>query len=167
MRIFFLTIVLITFGFSHKLNLFLAQEDNSIYASAYFASGSACQNCELIIKDKDDNILEKTKTDTKGEYFIRKFSPTLTVSVNTKDGHGTTKSIVLEKFEQESEVFESKKIEKLQQELKDLKKQNQKLDAKVKLLEEKLSYNELFKMLFALLVIVGIFFVLKRVTKNA
>ena len=52
-----------------------------------------------------------------------------------------------------------KKLEKLLEE-------NKKLKLEVKLLEQKLSYFEIFKMLFALFIIIGIFIFLKKIKKD-
>lgn len=158
MKILLVSLFFLTSLFSHKLNLFISQEDNSVYASAYFASGGACQNCELKVLDEKGNILEEAKTDLKGEYIITKLSSKIFVEVEASEGHGAKDSLVIKNIV---------KKETSSTELEELKKQNQKLKTKVKMLEEKIEQNELLKMFFALLVIAGIFFFLKRVKKDA
>lgn len=157
MRIFILVLCLGSFLFAHKLNLFLSQEGKNIYVSTYFASGSPCQNCDLLIKSKDGKLLKEVKTDIKGEYLILNAQEDVLVEVKTKEGHGASDTLTLEDIEvsQDNTALEK------------LKSENQKLKSKIKMLEEKVEQNELIKMIFALLVIAGIFFVLKRVKKNA
>ena len=158
MKIVFISLFLISSLFAHKLNLFISQEDNSVYASAYFASGGACQNCNLKVLDEKGNILEEAKTDSKGEYIITKLSSKIFVEVEAAEGHGAKDSLEIKNIEKKESS--SKRLE-------ELKKENQKLKTKIKMLEEKLEQNELMKMIFALFVIAGIFFFLKRVKKDA
>lgn len=163
MKIFLFLILFITLTFAHKLNIFLSQENNEVYVSAYFASGAVCKNCEVEVKDEKNKVLIKSKTDEKGEFIIKNLSSKVFVKVEALGGHGASASIDIAK------VIKDKKLEEtnLDVKFKILKDENQKLKTKIKLLEEKINQNELLKIFFALLVIVGIFFVLKRVKKNA
>jgi len=63
------------------------------------------------------------------------------------------------------EILKVKKEESASKELSVLKEENKRLKREIELLKEKNSFSDIFKMVFALLVIVGIFFVLKRVKK--
>ena len=161
MRIVFLMMMFISTLFAHKLNLFLLQENNKVFVSSYFASGAFCKNCKIEVLDVNQKLLQKGKTDEKGEFIITKLSSTLTVKVDASSGHIIKKNIKIENIKME----EIKEEENSNKEYTQLKEENIRLKSKIKLLEEKNSYGQILKMLFALLVIAGIFFALKRVKK--
>lgn len=156
MRILISIFLLISFSFAHKLNLFLIQEGDEVYASAYFASGSFCKNCELTVKNANGEVIQEGKTDKKGEFIITKLASKIIVDVKTAEGHAAKYTLNIKEITGKKE--ESKEINELKQEIAKLKSEN-------KLLKEKLEQNELLKMLFALIVIAGIFLLLKRIKK--
>lgn len=157
MRVVLLILIFINFSFAHKLNLFLNQEENKVYASSYFASGSFCKNCDINVKDEKGNLLQNGKTDSNGEFVISNLSNEIFVEVKTAEGHGANSSLKVEKVEVKKSV-DSKEFEAL-------KEENARLKSELKALKAKDEQNELIKMIFALLVIVGIFFLLKRIKK--
>lgn len=157
MKIVLLFVVLLTCSYSHKLNIFLSQEGNKVYASAYFAGGNFCKNCELIVKNEKDEIIQNGKTDKKGEFIITNLAPKISVEVKTLEGHGAKNQLIIEKVEQKEEKSLNE-INELKNEIKRLKSENE-------LLKEKVEQNEVIKMIFALLVIAGVFFILKRIKK--
>lgn len=157
MRVVLLILLFINFSFAHKLNLFLNQEENKVYASSYFASGSFCKNCDINVKDEKGNLLQSGKTDSNGEFVISNLSNEIFVEVKTAEGHGASSSLKVEKVAVK-QLVDSKELEAL-------KEENARLKSEVKALKEKDEQNELIKMIFALLVIVGIFFLLKRIKK--
>ena len=157
MRIILFLFVFISIAFSHKLNLFLNQEGDKVYASAYFASGSFCKNCDITVKDGKGKLIQSGKTDKKGEFIISSLAPRIFVDVKTAEGHAAKYILNIEEEVLKREE-KAKEIEELQVQIGKLKSEN-------KLLKEKVEQNELLKMIFALLVIVGIFFILKRVKK--
>lgn len=142
--------------FAHKLNLFLDQEQNSVYVSAYFASGSPCQNCLLTVFANNKKILED-KTTVKGEFIfdIGDFSK-VKVSVDAGGGHIVSDELSMKKMKQTHEY---------NVEYKKLLKENNQLKAKVKLLEQKVNENEILKIILALGILFFIFYGLKRIKK--
>ena len=157
MRVVFLIFICVSFAFSHKLNLFLNQEGDKVFASSYFATGSFCKNCEITVRNGKGKLIQTGKTDDKGEFIITKLAPRIFVDVKTIEGHAA-------KYILNIEEISSKREEKIK-EINDLKEEISKLKRENKLLKEKVEQNELLKMVFALFVIAGIFFVLKRIKK--
>lgn len=157
-----LAILFMLFSISnaHKLNVFTNFEDNTLYVNAYFANGNACQNCKLKIL-KDDKLILENKTNEKGEFEVKTKLNSFVLSLDAGSGHVVLKDIKkdISKQIKSKKNYEDTQLEKLQ-------KQNEELKLQIKLLEEKLSYFEFFKIVFALLVIFGIFAFLKRVKKS-
>lgn len=157
MRILLLMFVFISFSFAHKLNLFLNQEENKVFASAYFASGSFCKNCKILVKNQNKKLLEEGKTNSEGEFIITNLDDELFVEVVTKEAHKAVSSLKIDKSLLTNNI-NSKQIE-------ELKLENAKLKSEIKALQKKLDQNEILKMIFALVLIGGIFFFLKKVKK--
>lgn len=155
-RVLCLVCIFINIVYAHKLNVFTNFEDNKLYVNSYFANGNACQNCKIRIIKGDKLILED-KTNIKGEFETKIDFNTFILSVDAGSGHAVLKDI--QKVIKPKKRYENDQLQKLQEENKSLKLQ-------IKLLEEKLSYFEFFKIVFALLVIFGIFAFLKRVKKS-
>lgn len=157
MKIVLSFFIFASFAFSHKLNLFLTQEDNRVYASAYFATGSFCKNCEIRVKNKEGEILQSGKTNREGEFIITKLASWIYVEVKTPEGHAAKSELSINEIRNKKEE-NTKELNELKKEIERLKSQN-------KLLQEKVDQNEIFKMIFALFIIAGIFFILKRIKK--
>ncbi len=156
MKFLFLMCSLSIFLFAHKLNLFLVEEDNKVYVNAYFASGAFCKNCKIEIMDENKNLLEESVTDISGEFVISKLKPFLYVKVEASGGHARTKSIKLKKINITKDIDIKNKA---------LLEENKRLKREIEVLKNKLEQNEFLKMVFALFVIAGIFFILKRIKK--
>ncbi len=157
MRIFLILTILILQLFAHKLNLFTTYEKDNLFISAYFASGNGCQNCKIKIEDEEGNLIQKAFTNTQGEASFNINKTSFYLLVDAGGGH-----IVKEKITKDISdeiVKEGKKP------LSSLEEENLKLKAKVKVLEEKLENLEFLKTIFALFIIFGIFYFLKRVKK--
>lgn len=156
MKIAFFLLLLFVSSYGHKLNLFLTQENNEVYLSAYFASGAVCKGCKVEVIDRNKKHLQSGTTNKKGEFFITHLDKKIHVKVDAGSGHFVEESLIVEKIM-------DKKIDK--EKLTLLQKENQALKREVKRLNEKVNQNEVIKMLIALLVLFGIFFVLKKVKK--
>lgn len=154
-RVLFLVFILCVSSYAHRLSVFTNFEDDKLFISSYFANGNPCKNCELKIL-KDNKLLVKGITNEKGEFEASIKEKEFLLSVDAGGGHAVLKNI--QEVVKPEKRYESSQLQKLQEE-------NKKLKIKVELLEEKLAFMDVFKMIFALLVIVGIFAFLKRIKK--
>ena len=156
MRIIFIITLFFGFAYAHKLNIFLQQENEKVYVSSYYASGSFCQNCKIEVLNKNKSLIQTGNTDEKGEFVVTKLDSIVYVSVEAQGGHKVQNSLTLK-------IIKNEEISNNQLDV--LKEENQRLKREIALLKDKNSSNDIFKMIFALLVIAGIFFALKRVKK--
>ena len=156
MRIFFVFLLCMSSLFAHKLNVFLSQENDKVYVSSYYAAGSFCKKCKVEVLNKNSELIQTGTTNEKGEFVIFKLDSTLHVSVEASGGHKVQKSIKVKAIKKEETV--NKKLE-------ELKEENRRLKREIEVLKEKNSSADILKMMFALFVIAGIFFALKRVKK--
>lgn len=153
-----ITLLMFSSLFAHKLNLFTSYENGALFVSTYFANGKGCKNCKVVIKDKDEKILFMTETNRKGELSIKLDKKEFIVSVDAGGGHIVSDFIKVKELKKKELALDkdNELIEKL-------KSENQELNAKVKSLEEKLDMMNIYKTIFALLIIALIFLFLKRV----
>lgn len=156
MRIVFLLLFLFVSSYGHKLNLFLTQENETVFVSAYFASGAFCKECKIKVFNDANKLLQEGKTTKKGEFLITQLDTNIHVKVDAGSGHFVENSLKVEKVVSTAIVKDEVSL---------LQKENQALKREVKRLNEKLNQNELFKIILALLVMIGIFFILKKVKK--
>jgi hypothetical protein len=85
-KIFALLILTFSILSAHGLNIFVYDENNTLYIQSYFTKSSPCKNCEVTIKD-DKGRVEKLFTDGEGKASLVAFSDTLTISVDGGMGH--------------------------------------------------------------------------------
>lgn len=133
MKIIFLSFLFISSLFSHKLNIFLIEENENLIISSYFASGAYCKNCKVEIYNLKEELIKEAKTDKNGEYLFKKPKESLTIKIEALGGHGAFA------------VFE-------------VNNQNN----KNKEIEIKSTKDSLIQSFIAILLIVGIFLLLKR-----
>lgn len=156
MRSIFIFVLLSSFLYGHKLNVFLQQNEQKVYVSAYFASGAVCKSCKVEVFNQNKKVLQRGATNDKGEFEVIRLDGLVTVEVDAGSGHMVQGSIHVKK---------SKKVKTSDTKIEALEDENRRLKRENKLLKEKNSLSDIFKMFFALLVIFGVFFVLKRVKK--
>ncbi|MDZ7818590.1 MAG: hypothetical protein U5K55_08205 [Aliarcobacter sp.] len=137
MRYFFLLALFVSFSFAHKINLFVTNEENGVNIYSYFASGTPCINCKLIIKNGENIVLED-KLDANGKYLYSSKYKDIQVTIDASGGHIAKQDIVVENIKNES----------LQTHLKEEKE------------------NEYIKILISLVLIGAIFYVLKIVKRK-
>jgi len=92
MKYIFLLFLLFNFGNAHKINLFVTNKSDTLEIYSYFASGSACKHCELIIKN-DDKIILKDILDEKGKYNYTPTFKNIEVIVDATGGHKVSEKI--------------------------------------------------------------------------
>lgn len=90
--------------FAHKLNIFVSEENNKLFISSYFASGSSCKNCELMIYNSENKLLKKSKTDENGEYIIDKPRETVLIKVEAIGGHAAETKYEINKEIKKNEI---------------------------------------------------------------
>ena len=156
MRIVLIFLFCGSFLFAHKLNVFMSQEDEKVYVSAYFASGSFCKECKIEVSNKHKELIQEGITNEKGEFTIDKLDSLIYVEIEALGGHKVQNDF-------EIKVMNKEKISN--NETKILIEENKKLKREIELLKEKNNFGDMFKMLVALLVMAGIFFALKKVKK--
>jgi len=154
MRVIIFFLLCFNVLYAHKLNIFLQQENDKVYVSSYYASGSFCSECKVEVFNTKNQLIQNGITNNKGEFVISELDSTLKVFVEAQGGHKVSSSLIVKTIENRN--LSNKQIIFLQEE-------NRRLKSKIKLLEEKNSLSDIVKMIFALLIIVGIFFALKRV----
>lgn len=159
MRKYVLLILLPFFLYAHKINLFTEYSNNNLYISSYFANGKGCTNCILKIKDENNILLLEDKLNSQGEYNYKTSQMNLKITIDAGSGHITSKDI----FSQEIKKTVVLEDDNKNQEIVSLLEKNKALENKIKLLEEKLDYMEIFKVIIGLLLIFLIFLFLKRI----
>ena len=120
---------------AHKLNIFISEENNKIFVSSYFASGSSCKNCKVMIYNLKNEILLEAKTDENGEYIIPKPEETILIKVEAIGGHAAQTKYEI-----------NKKIKKTA-------------------MKRTSTFDNLLQSLIAIFAIFAIFFFLKKVKK--
>lgn len=140
MKISLLLFLLLNSLFAHKLNIFLIQENEDVIISSYFASGSYCKNCKVEIYNLKDELIEKAKTNKKGEYLIKKPKESLRIKVEAIGGHAAFAS-----FEVSTNANINKKVKTKHEEI------------KIKSFKD-----SLIQSFIAILLIMGIFLLLKK-----
>ncbi len=96
--------------YAHKLNLFLSYENNQVFVSSYFASGSACKKCKIQIYNSSNVLFEETLTNNEGEYVISNLqSSKIIVRVESIGGHAATRNIKIEniKNNNQQEIYDT------------------------------------------------------------
>ena len=165
MKIFVMMLLAITFGVAHKLNIFLAEEGDRVFLSAYFASGASCKNCNVVVKDDDHNILQKGTSNEKGEFIITKLASSIIVSVDGGNGHSIQQSLSLTEHNHSKGQLSHLKEQHPFAELEKLKQENARLKSELALLQEKSSFSEIIRMVVALFIVFVIFMLLKRIKR--
>lgn len=150
----------VSFLFSHKLNVFVDYEDGLLFVNSYFANGNPCKNCSVIVSSLDGKVLDKDKTNKKGEYYKKIRLKEFEITVDGSSGHISKEIIHNTKEEKETIIYNANDSE-----LDKIKDENNKLKMKIKSLEKQLEMKEFFKIFFALLIIILIFVFLKRIKK--
>lgn len=136
MKYIFLFCLIFNFSYAHKINLFVTNENEKLEIYSYFASGKACKNCKLIIKNEEKIVLEDV-LNNEGKYSYKPTFKNLEIVVDATGGH-----IASEKIE-----VSNIKNEDLKEHLKN---------------EEKDKYQNIF---IGLVLIFLMFFLLKRFKK--
>jgi nickel transport protein len=153
------------FVFAHKLNVFLYQENDRIFLSAYFASGSVCKECKVFIEDENNKLLQEGFTNKKGEFIITKFTSYINARVDAGSGHMVEQSLHLNKKVTAPVVPVNKETNASSLRLEELKKENARLKSELALLQEKSNFSDVVRMIVALLIVVLIFGLLKRIKR--
>lgn len=136
MRYLFLLLLLFGFSNAHKLNLFITNEKDTIDIYSYFASGTACKNCRLIIKNEGKIVLEDVLTN-EGKYQYISPYKNIEVTVDATGGHMAREKVEVENIKKE--------------------------DLKTHIKEEE--SKEHINILIGLILIFAVFFILKKVKK--
>lgn len=137
MKIIFITFIIFSTLFAHKLNVFLFEENKNLIVSSYFASGAYCKNCKVEFYNLEKKLIKEGKTDEKGEYLIEIPKETLEIKVEAIGGHAA-----FARFDVDNKNIKKEKI------------------------EIKSTKDSLLQSFIAILLIAGIFLFLKRIKKT-
>jgi hypothetical protein len=86
-KIFLLLCLSAAFLSAHKLNLFLYDENGTLFIQSYFHKSAPCKNCEVVIEDENGGVISKLSTNDEGKADINLSQSAFSVSVNAGMGH--------------------------------------------------------------------------------
>ncbi len=87
MRIFLLSIIMISSVFAHRLYILADDDGKNLHVKAYYTKSSFCQNCEVNALDKDGKVIASGKTDEKGEATLPFKTKNMDIEVIASMGH--------------------------------------------------------------------------------
>ncbi len=98
----YLLVLFLVFSFSnaHKINLFISEENGTLDIYSYFASGTACKNCQLIIKNGNKIVLDDV-LNAEGKYQYKSPYKNIEVIVDATGGHRAVEKVELENIQKE------------------------------------------------------------------
>lgn len=100
MKYIFLFCLIFNFSYAHKINLFVTNENEKLEIYSYFASGSACKNCKLIIKNEEKIVLEDV-LNNEGKYSYKPTFKNLEIIVDATSGHIASEKIEVSNIKNE------------------------------------------------------------------
>lgn len=100
MKYLLLLVLFVSFSFAHKINLFVTNENDRLEIYSYFASGSACKNCKLIIKNEEKIVLEDVLNND-GKYRYKPTFKNLEIIVDATGGHIASEKIEVSNIKNE------------------------------------------------------------------
>lgn len=58
--------------YAHKVNIYAYTDGNMVYVDSYFADGSRCKSCDIVLYDKtSDKLLLEGKSDDNGKFSFK------------------------------------------------------------------------------------------------
>ena len=148
------------FLLAHNVNLFVDYEDGMLFISSYFSYGKPCKSCKFSILDKEDTLLKEGFLNEDGNFEERFENIDLTIKIDAGAGHSAMQKI----FSKKNSVIKTEMSQE-DSKLEELLNENRRLKKQILLLEKKLDYFEVFKLLFGLFLIWAIFQILRRVKR--
>lgn len=94
MRSLVIALLLCNYLFAHKINLFITEDNNKLQIYSYFASGTPCKECKIVIKHKDKIVL-KDSLNKEGKYNYTSSYDELNIVVDGSSGHLVEKNVKL------------------------------------------------------------------------
>lgn len=86
--LFFCVLFLYSYGFAHKVNLFVFREGEKVSGEGYFANGAPCMKCAIEVYTLKGKKIAQTTTDEKGRFEVRiKEKEPLLVRLIAGEGH--------------------------------------------------------------------------------
>lgn len=88
MRYVFLFFIFFTsFLYAHKINIFAHDEKGILFIHAYFTQSSSCQDCDVIVIDKNEKILATSRTNHEGKTSLTLPKTSFNILVKASMGH--------------------------------------------------------------------------------
>ncbi|MDR3347280.1 MAG: hypothetical protein LBN32_01565 [Helicobacteraceae bacterium] len=81
---------------AHKINLFIFDENGTIYIHGYFTKSAPCMTCPVTIYDTKDAVIATFNTDENGKAVYVPPEQTVIVSIDGGMGHFTKTEYTLE-----------------------------------------------------------------------
>lgn len=95
---------------AHKVNLFITEQNSTLDIYSYFANGSPCKNCKLVIKDKD-KVLLHAQLGSDGKYLYKPSVKNIEVTVDASGGHIASQIVEVQNIKKETLKEHMKKEE--------------------------------------------------------
>ncbi|MDR1977022.1 MAG: hypothetical protein LBQ18_08565 [Campylobacteraceae bacterium] len=86
-KIVLLTILMLGTLSAHKLSVFVYDDNGTLFIQSYFTKSSPCKNCEIIVKDTNDNEIAKLFTNDEGKASMDASQDEVVISVDGGMGH--------------------------------------------------------------------------------
>ena len=84
----FLTMVLSSSAFAHKVNIYAYVEGDTVFTESYFPDGKKVQNGKIKVYDEAGQLLLEGLTDTNGQFtFRRPLKNKLNIALDASMGH--------------------------------------------------------------------------------
>ncbi|MDR2638810.1 MAG: hypothetical protein LBC09_03110 [Helicobacteraceae bacterium] len=87
MRTAFLIVALAVCAFAHRLNLFVTDENGTIYIHSYFTKSAPCKGCAVTIFDPSGAKIARAQTDDEGKAAIALKTNAVTLRADGGMGH--------------------------------------------------------------------------------
>ncbi|MDR1008477.1 MAG: hypothetical protein LBL65_07985 [Campylobacteraceae bacterium] len=86
---------------AHKINLFMYDDNGTLYIQSYFTKSSPCKNCEVVVKDENAKDIVRLLTDDEGKTSVQMSNDAVIVSVDGGMGHFKETKYILKSLTKE------------------------------------------------------------------
>ncbi|WP_024954589.1 hypothetical protein [Sulfurospirillum arcachonense] len=105
MKILFLSILLLSSVFGHRLYILADDDGKLLHVKSYFNKSDTCQNCEVKVMNANNVVINSGKTDSNGTISFPFTSKKVNIEVTASMGHKNKIS-----YESDNEITEEKNV---------------------------------------------------------